>query len=100
MAIKYKQRCIRCKKNFVTVTWKQKYAVCYDCQKGELEGEIKDKAIKKLFKIPEDFYIENSFLRNIKISYLRFGKLSEKQIAAFQKTVVKLKENKKNAPKT
>ena len=50
--------------------------------------------MKKLFNIPEEFYKENSFLRNIKVSYLRFDKLSERQIEAFEKTVAKMKEAK------
>ena len=32
------------------------------------------------------------FLRDIKINYLRFGKLSERQIEAFKKVVKKMKE--------
>ena len=91
-AAKYKEKCRRCKKNYVTVTWKQRYPLCYDCQKGEMDGEIKDAKMKRLFNIPEDFYKENAFLRSIKINFLRFGKLSEKQIDAFKETVKKLKE--------
>ena len=90
MAIKYKQRCIRCKKNYVVATWRQKYSVCYDCQKSELQGEIKNKEMKKLLDIPEKFYRENAFLRDIKINYLRYGKLSEKQIEAFRKAVKRM----------
>ena len=90
--MKYKQRCFRCKKNYVTITGRQSYALCYDCQKAELEGEIKDPKMKKLFDIPEKFYEENSFLRNIKINYLKYGDLTEKQIEAFKKVVNDLKE--------
>lgn len=92
MAIRFQQKCNKCKKNYVTVTNRQRYAVCYDCQKKEMEGEIKDPKMKKLFDIPEEFYKKNMFLRSIKINYLRFGKLSEKQIEAFKKTVKKMKE--------
>jgi len=53
--------------------------------------------MKKLFDIPEKFYQENLFLRNIKSNYLRFGKLSDKQIEAFKKTVEKMKEGEENA---
>jgi len=91
-AAKYKEKCRRCKKNYVTVTWKQRYPLCYDCQKNEMSGEIKNAKMKRLFNIPEDFYKENAFLRSIKINYLRFGKLSDKQIDAFKETVKKLKE--------
>ncbi|MFH0701685.1 MAG: hypothetical protein V2A62_04570 [Candidatus Woesearchaeota archaeon] len=92
MRITYKQRCSRCKKNFVLVTWKNKYPLCYECQRGELVGEVKDPTIKKLFDIPEEFYKENSFLRSVKINYLKFGQLSEKQLEFFKKTVTKMKE--------
>lgn len=90
MTIKYKQKCSRCRKNYVVVTWKTKFPVCYDCEKNQLIGEIKDPAMKKLFGIPEDFYKNNAFLRDIKINYLRFGKLSDKQIDAFKKAVEKM----------
>ena len=94
MAVKYKQKCFRCKKNYVTVTWKQRFILCYDCQKNELEGKIKDPKMKKFFNIPEEYYKENIFLRNIKINYLRYGNLTEKQIKAFKKVVKELKEKK------
>lgn len=87
----FKQLCNKCKKNYVSVTWKQKWVVCYDCQKDELKHKIKDKDMKKLFDISEEFYKNNSFLRDIKLNYLRFGNLSEKQIEAFKKAVEKLK---------
>lgn len=89
--VRYKQRCFKCKKNYVVAIWKQKYVVCYDCQKGELEGKIKDPEMRRLFDIPEEYYKENAFLRNIKIAYLKFGKLSEKQVESFKKTVEKMK---------
>lgn len=59
-----------------------------------MEGEIKNPEMKKLFDIPEGYYSENSFLRNIKVCYLRFGKLTEKQVEAFKKTIGKIKEEK------
>ena len=44
MAITYKSKCISCKKNYVLMTYKQRYPICYDCQKKELEGKnIKEK---------------------------------------------------------
>lgn len=92
---KYKQKCYRCRKNFVIVTWKQRYAVCYDCQKNELEGEIKDPKMKKFLNIPDEFYKENAFLRSIKVNYLRYNNLTEKQIEAFKKAVEKMKEDSK-----
>tara|TARA_Y100000310_G_C20174966_1_gene575399 strand:+ start:85 stop:399 length:315 start_codon:yes stop_codon:yes gene_type:complete len=95
MAAKFKQKCIRCRKNYVLISWKQKFPVCYDCQKKELEGEIKDPKMKKLFKISEELYKQNLFLRSIKINYLRYGKLSEKQLEAFKKAVKDIKERNK-----
>lgn len=97
MVVRYKKKCLRCKKNYVSVTWRQGYTICWDCQKGELVGEIKDPKMKKLFKIPESYYKENHFLRNIKSNYLRYERLTEKQIAAFKKTIERIKEAKKQA---
>ncbi|MBN2454486.1 hypothetical protein JXB11_02985 [Candidatus Woesearchaeota archaeon] len=95
MSIKYKQRCARCKKNYVIATWRQRYTLCYNCQKNELQGEVKDKKMKKLLDIPEKYYMENAFLRDIKINYLRYGKLSEKQVEAFKKAVKRMAEPEK-----
>lgn len=95
MAIRYKQKCFKCKKNYVTVGRGQRYVICYDCQKEDLNKKIKDPAMKKLFDIPEEFYKENSFLRSIKMNYIRFEKLSERQIEAFKKTVKEMKGKKK-----
>ena len=89
---KFKHKCKRCYKNYVVVTWKTRYPLCYDCQKSEMSGEIKDSKMKRLFKIPEKFYKENMFLRSIKINYLKFGELSENQIKAFKDAVKKMKE--------
>ena len=93
MVIIYKQKCGRCRNNF-TIVRRNEFPICHECQKGEMEGEIKDPKMKKMFDIPEEFYKESSFLRNIKINYLRFGNLTEKQIAAFKKVVGKIKEKK------
>ena len=94
MAVKYKQKCTRCKTNYVLVARRDRYPVCEKCQKKEFTQEIKDPEMKKFFDIPEDFYKRNSFLRDIKFSYLRYGRLSDKQLEAFKKTVAKMKENK------
>lgn len=95
MIIKYKQKCSKCRKNYVAVTNRQSYPLCYDCQKPELSGKIKNPRMKKLFDIPEDFYKENSFLRNIKASYLRMGVLTKSQMDAFKKVVKSIKDEKK-----
>jgi epoxide hydrolase-like predicted phosphatase len=91
MAAKYKLRCIRCKKNYVLASWKDRYVVCYECAQNEMKGTAKDPELKKLLNIPEDLYKENSFLRDIKIKALRYNNLSEKQIEAFKATVERMK---------
>jgi DNA-directed RNA polymerase subunit RPC12/RpoP len=95
MTITFQQKCFKCKKNFVTITNRQRYVICYDCQKAQLSGEIKSPKMKKLFSIPEEYYRKNSFLRDIKAKYMQFGELSEKQIEAFKKTVQKYDEEAK-----
>ncbi len=92
MYIKYKKKCGKCNKNYVLITSRQNFPICYDCQKSQMKGEIKDKEIKKLFDIPEEFYKESMFLRDIKIKYLQYGTLSEKQIEVFKNVVEKMKE--------
>lgn len=99
MAIKYKKKCFRCQKNYVSATYRDRYVVCYECQKKQMQGEIKDPKIKKLLDIPEEYYKENSFLCDIKVKYLQYENLSERQIEAFEKTVKKMKENRKKKPK-
>jgi ribosomal protein S27AE len=90
--ITFKQICSRCKKNYVIATHRDRYPVCFECQKNELSGEISDPEMKKFFDLPEKYYKENSFLRSIKINYLRYGKLTEPQVEAYKKTVAKLRE--------
>ncbi|PIN79675.1 hypothetical protein COV16_02880 [Candidatus Woesearchaeota archaeon CG10_big_fil_rev_8_21_14_0_10_34_8] len=92
MVIRYKKKCIRCKKNYVPATNRTRYVVCYECQKNDLKGEIKDPKMKKLLNISEELYQQSSFLRNIKVNYLRYGSLTEKQIQVFKDVVKKLKE--------
>ncbi len=92
MAPRYKQLCFRCKKNYVLVTSRQRFAMCYDCQKNELNGKITDKKMKKFFNIPGELYKESAFLRDIKVNYLRYGRLSERQVEAFKKVVQMMKE--------
>ena len=93
--VRFKQLCQKCKKNMVLVTSRTRFTVCYDCQKDELKGEIKNEKMKKLFDIPEDFYKESLFLRSIKANYLKFGKLSDKQVEWFKKVVTEMKGAKK-----
>ena len=56
-----------------------------------MDSEIEDPVMKKMFDVPEQFYMDNSFLRRIKVNYIRYGNLSEKQIEAFKKVVDQLK---------
>ena len=86
-----------CKKNYVNATYRDRFVVCYECQKKQMQGEIKDPKIKKLFDIPEEFYKDNSFLRDIKIKYLKYDNLTDRQIEAFDETVKKMKENRNKA---
>ncbi len=66
--------------------------MCYECQKAEMKGEIKDPKIKKMCDIPEEFYKDNAFLRDIKIKAIKWGELTENQINAFKKVVKELKD--------
>lgn len=91
MARKYKQKCFRCNKNYVVVGARQRFAKCYECQKPELEGVIEDEKMKEFFNIPDDFYKDNSFLRSIKISYLKNKRISDRQAEAFIKVVDEMK---------
>ena len=60
---------------------------CVACEMKKINHVIDDPTFKKLFDIDIKLYEQSHFLRNIKSSYLRFGKLSEKQIEAFKKVV-------------
>ena len=95
MRVQYKQKCAKCKKNYVLATSRTSYVLCYDCQKSSLIGEITDPVYKKLLTIPEEFYKENSFLRNIKVNYLKYHSLTESQVSAFEKVVDQMKSDKK-----
>jgi len=76
----------------VLITGRNQFPICYDCQKAELQGEIKDPKMKKMFNIPEEFYKQSGFLRSIKSNYLRYGNLSEKQIEFFKKAVKEMSQ--------
>jgi len=78
----------------VLVTAKSRYPICFDCQKGDLQGEVKDPVFKKLFDIPDNYYVESMFLRSIKINYLKYGKLTDRQIEFFIKAVDKMNKEK------
>ncbi|MBT3304172.1 hypothetical protein HN592_04595 [Candidatus Woesearchaeota archaeon] len=106
--VQYKQKCTRCRKNYVLVkSWKDRYPVCYDCDKKEMDTEITDPKMKRMFNIPEELYKKSKFLRSIKINHIRYGELTPNQIKTFKKTVKDLKnpqpeekeEKKKPKPK-
>ena len=82
----------------VLMTSRKQFPICYDCEKSQLQGEITDPEMKKMFDIPEEYYKNNSFLRSIKKNYLRFGNLTEKQIQVFKKVVEDLKEESSRTP--
>ena len=97
MAVQYKQKCSICRKNYVMTSARQRFRICYECQKKDMEGEVKDPQMKKMFDIPDDYYKESNFLRNIKINYMRYGSLTDKQIEAFKNVVKEIEEKKKEA---
>ena len=87
----YKQKCIVCRKNHALVTWKDRTPVCVPCKMKQIDKPIEDPAFKKLFDIDKTLYERSSFLRNIKLSYIRFGKLSDKQIETFREVAETVK---------
>ena len=91
---KFKQKCVMCKEDWVIMMSRNQFPICVKCHMKQIDKEIKDSKMKKFFDIPQKFYEENTFLRNIKQAYLRFDKLSEKQVEAFKKTVKDMKEGK------
>ena len=89
---KYQQRCGLCKKNMVMMFSRKQFPVCTDCQMKQIDQPIEDPEYKKFFDIPEKFYKESYFLRNIKSSYIRFGSITDNQRDAFLKTVTEMKK--------
>lgn len=90
--VSFKKKCMRCNKNYVLATNKTGYVVCFECQEKQMHGEIADPAMKEMFDIPASFYKDSMFLRDIKIKYLQYGSLSERQVEAFKNTVERFKE--------
>ena len=97
---KFKQRCAICKNNMVVIFSYKQFPICVDCHMKQIDKPIEDAKAKKLFNIPEEFYRKSVFLRNIKGAFIRFGKLSEKQIEAFKKTVKDIKNPPKEESET
>lgn len=90
----YKQRCLSCKKNMVLIRHPRQRAICSECQARSLGTPVTDPKFQKLFDIDPDLYTQSSFLRDVRYQYGRFGSLSEKQIAAFDKVVKELTNRK------
>lgn len=89
---KYKQLCTLCRRNHVTIEYYKQKPICPECEMKNWE-EVKSEKYKKIFDISKEFYTKSYFLRNVRDYYEKFGKLSEKQIEAFKKTVEKMKNN-------
>ncbi len=89
---RFKQRCAICKKNMVVMYSSRQFPICVECHLKRISETVKGSPYKELFDIPPEFYKNSLFLRNIKESYLRFGSLTEKQIAAFKKAVEDMKQ--------
>jgi len=92
--VQYKERCKLCKNEWALVNYRVRFPVCLKCQMKQLNQEVTDPEFKKMFDIDKDLYEQNSFLRDIKIKYIRFGQLSEKQIETFKRVAKEMKEAK------
>jgi len=92
--VQYKERCKLCKNEWALVNYRVRFPVCLKCQMKQLNQEVTDPEFKKMFDIDKDLYEQSSFLRDIKIKYIRFGQLSEKQIETFKRVAKEMKEAK------
>src|SRR3989344_832192 len=88
----YKELCRKCKKQYVLVVSRYQWPLCKDCEMKELSQEIEDPKMRKFFDIPQEYYEQSQFLRSIKRNYIKFERLTEKQIEAFKKTVEEFKQ--------
>lgn len=91
---KFKQKCAMCHKNMVVMYSARQFPICSPCHMKQINQPIEDPKMKKLFDIPQEYYEQSQFLRNIKQSYIRFGSLTEKQIEFFHKAVEDMKNPK------
>ena len=89
---RYKQLCNLCRKNHLVIEHYKQKPICPECEMKNW-GKIEKEKYKKILDIPKEIYVKSYFLRNVRSYYEIFGKLSEKQIEAFKKTVEKLKNN-------
>lgn len=90
---KFKQKCKICKKEWVVVRYRE-FPICIKCHQRQIFSEEVTNKKFAFLNIPKELYEKSRFLRNIRQSYLMYKELSEKQIAAFKKTVKDLKEGK------
>ena len=58
--------------------------VCSVCEEKEWNSPITDPAFQKLFDFPDEQYRKSSFLRSVRSYYLKYNKLSERQVAALE----------------
>ncbi len=94
---KFKQRCIRCKKNMVLIASARQIPICLECQLKDVDTKVEDPIFKKLFDIPRQYYLENNFLRSIRSNYSKFGILTKNQVETFRKVVKDMKKEKKKS---
>src|SRR3989344_1744063 len=92
--IKFKQRCIRCKKNMASMYSSRQTPICIDCEMRYVDSTVEDPLFKKLFSIPREYYLENYFLRSVRSNYAKYGSLSKNQIETFKKVVKDMKNSK------
>src|SRR3989338_340237 len=91
MPVRFQQRCVKCRKNFVQMYSSRQFPICAPCQLAEISRPIKSKAMAAFFDIPQEFYEQSQFLRSIKSSYLRFENITPAQREAFVKVVEEMK---------
>mgnify|MGYP001583591156 FL=1 len=77
------------------MTGRRQSPVCLDCQMKDVKISVEDPIFKKLFDIPEEFYLENGFLRSIRSNYARYRNLTKAQVETFEKVVKDIKKTKR-----
>ncbi len=87
--VEYQALCGICKKRYVLTKKgeRNRMPICNQCYERQWNQSVDDPKMKKLFDIPIDLYRKSKFLRDIKISYLRYGNLTPAQTKSFKSTV-------------
>jgi hypothetical protein len=93
--VKFKQKCMLCRKNYALIESRRQKPICTECQTKDFNKPIDDPKFKKLFDIDTSLYEKSYFLRDIKSAYLRFGNLTERQIDAFEKVAEEMSKKEK-----